>query len=78
MRTVTASEARRQLTKLLAAVAAGEEITITRRGRPVAKLTPITAGMSQFPDRSDLRNSVPHMNSTAAKTIRELREDTRY
>lgn len=78
MRIVTASEARRQLPKLLAAVEAGEEIIITRRGRPVARLTSVAVGMSPFPDRSDLRNSVPPMESSAAKTIRELREDSRY
>jgi prevent-host-death family protein len=34
--------AKTQLSRLLARVEAGEEITITRRGTPVAKLVPVT------------------------------------
>ena len=78
MRTVTASEARQQLTALLEAVEAGDEVTITRRGRPVARLVPVAAGMNSFPDRSELRDSMPAMKSSSAETIRELREDSRY
>lgn len=78
MRAVTASEARQQLTALLEAVEAGEEVTITRRGRPVARLVPIATRMSPFPDRSELRDSIPAMESSIAETIRELREDSRY
>lgn len=77
MRAVTASEARQQLTALLDAVEAGEEVTITRRGRPVARLVPIATGMSPFPDRSELRDSIPAMESSSAETIRALREDSR-
>lgn len=41
MRQVGAFEAKTHLSDLLAAVEAGEEITITRRGRPVARLVPV-------------------------------------
>ena len=41
MREIGAFEAKTHLSALLDAVAAGEEITITRRGKPVAKLAPI-------------------------------------
>lgn len=37
---VSVGEARNNLTKLLKQVEEGEEITITRHGRPVAKLSP--------------------------------------
>ncbi|MEK0083073.1 type II toxin-antitoxin system Phd/YefM family antitoxin [Benzoatithermus flavus] len=40
MRTITAREANQQFSKLLEAAASGEEVTITRRGVPVAKLVP--------------------------------------
>ena len=36
-------EAKTQLSRLVARVEAGEEITITRHGRPVARLTAIVA-----------------------------------
>jgi prevent-host-death family protein len=40
MRTVGAFEAKTHLAALLDAVGAGEQITITRHGRPVARLVP--------------------------------------
>lgn len=41
MRTVSAREANQQFSKILEAAAGGEEVTITRRGVPVAKLVPV-------------------------------------
>lgn len=41
MRTVSAREANQQFSKLLEAAVEGEEVTITRRGVPVAKLVPV-------------------------------------
>lgn len=42
MREVGAFEAKTHLSELLAAVEAGERIVITRRGRAVAELRPVT------------------------------------
>jgi prevent-host-death family protein len=44
MKQVSVREAKTQLSKLLKRVAAGEEISITRRGVPVARLVPVVAG----------------------------------
>jgi prevent-host-death family protein len=41
MRTVSAREANQQFSKLLEAAVEGEEVTITRRGVPVARLIPV-------------------------------------
>jgi prevent-host-death family protein len=41
MRTVSAREANQQFSKILEAAAGGEEVTITRRGVPVARLVPV-------------------------------------
>ena len=41
MREVTVSEAKTSLSALLEAVAAGEEVVITKRNRPVARLVPV-------------------------------------
>ena len=41
MRTVTTHEAKTHLSKLLAEVEAGEEVTIARGSRPVARLVPV-------------------------------------
>jgi prevent-host-death family protein len=41
MSTVSAREANQHFSKFLDAASRGEEVTITRRGKPVAKLVPI-------------------------------------
>ena len=51
MRNVRATHARAQLLKLLDSVEAGESITITRRGRPVAQLVPPKAVRAKPPPR---------------------------
>ncbi|MAG97508.1 MAG: type II toxin-antitoxin system prevent-host-death family antitoxin [Alphaproteobacteria bacterium] len=43
MKTVSAREANQSFSKLLAAAADGEEVLITRRGKPVARLGPASA-----------------------------------
>ena len=43
MSTVTAREANQHFSKILDAAARGEEVTITRRGKPVARLVPVEA-----------------------------------
>lgn len=41
MRTVSVYEAKTSLSKLLTEVEAGEEVVISRNGRPIARLTPV-------------------------------------
>ena len=60
MRKVSTSEAKTHLSALLDDVARGETIIITKRGRPVARLTP--------PEAPDRETAV-----AAAKTLRDLR-----
>jgi len=43
LRQIGAFEAKNRLSELLRAVENGEEVTITKHGRPVAKLIPFTA-----------------------------------
>jgi prevent-host-death family protein len=43
MRSVSAREANQSFSKRLRAVVDGEEVVITRRGKPVARLAPIEA-----------------------------------
>ena len=61
---IGAFDAKNKLSALLDKVERGEEIVITRRGRPVAKLVPMNAGY----DREQAR--------AAAKRIRERAKGT--
>lgn len=47
MREVGAFEAKTHLSELISAVEAGEMVTITRRGRPVARLMPFSENSSE-------------------------------
>jgi len=63
MKTVPVYEAKTRLSALLDAVAAGEEITITRNGHPAAMLVPV-------PSRSD-------RTAEAIRRIRAIRKGVR-
>jgi prevent-host-death family protein len=55
MRTISAREANQQFSRLLEAAASGEEVTITRRGVPVAKLVPVPAAEASAAERERRR-----------------------
>lgn len=64
MRTIGAFEAKNRLSELLVAVEHGEEVTITKHGRPVAKLVPV--------NQRD-----PARIAAAIAELRELRKQVR-
>lgn len=78
MQTINVRETREQLSALLDAVAAGEEIVILRHGKPAARLSAATPETIQFPDRSALRANLPPAGTSAAQTVRSLRDEERY
>ena len=78
MQTITVRETRERLSSLLDAVAAGEEVMILRRGKPVARLSPPQPEAIRFIDRSELRASLPQSKETAAAVVRHLREEERF
>ena len=78
MLTINVRETREKLANLLDAVAAGEEVVILRHGKPVARLTGALPEKIQFPNRSELRASLPPARESAAKAVRELRDEERY
>ena len=78
VRSVNVSETRENLADLLTAVEAGEEIIIMRRDQPIAKLVALDKPRSPFRDRSQFRSEIPPMKTSAAQTVRELRDSERY
>jgi prevent-host-death family protein len=78
MTMVNVRETRENLARLLDAVAAGEEVVIMRRGRPVAKLVPAEAGTVVFQSREALRAALPPMQRSAAAEVRKARAEERY
>jgi len=79
MNTCTVAEAKAHLSELLARVESGEELVITRRGLPVAQLSPCRPA-KRPPDWQAIRafrESMPAVETSATDLLREMR-DARY
>ncbi|MFM7547378.1 MAG: type II toxin-antitoxin system Phd/YefM family antitoxin [Cyanobacteriota bacterium] len=78
MRKVGLAEAKAQLSALLDAVEAGEEVVITRRGRPVARVVrekPAAPDASDWAERlRELHRDQPPLRGSAVVLLRELRD----
>jgi prevent-host-death family protein len=80
MDAISLADAKAHLSELVDRVEAGDSIDITRRGRPVARLTaiakprkPIDAATLQA-----LTASMPPHTQTAADLVRAMRDGDRY
>ncbi|NWO05993.1 MAG: type II toxin-antitoxin system prevent-host-death family antitoxin [Alteromonadaceae bacterium] len=78
MQTTNVRETREKLSNLLDAVECGEEIVILRHGKPAARLTAPQAQPVSFPDRSQLRESLPASPETSGQAVRNLRDEERF
>ncbi|MEI7951982.1 MAG: type II toxin-antitoxin system Phd/YefM family antitoxin [Synechococcaceae cyanobacterium ELA182] len=78
MRTVGLAEAKAQLSALLDAVEAGEEVVITRRGQPVARVVRDPGPGGTNPDwiqqLRQLHGDQPGPAGSAVQLLRELRQ----
>ena len=79
MQTVNLTRAKACLSELLDKVEAGEEVVITRRGKPVARLSGAVCRKMPLPlkDLAKFRDTMPKLDRPSAKRLRELR-DERY
>jgi prevent-host-death family protein len=83
MKTVGSYEAKTHLPRLLSQVEQGETITITKRGRPVALLSParpmpqrdVTAVIAEF--RAYSRDHARKHRALSPREIKEMTEDGR-
>jgi prevent-host-death family protein len=73
--TVTLAEAKARLSELLDKVAAGEEIIITRYGRPAARIAAVSPPKQPFPDLSQLRAKMPRWRKPSHILLREMRDE---
>jgi prevent-host-death family protein len=76
MREAGIREARQNLSALIDEVRKGYEITITDRGRPVARLVPpLLPSAKPFPGRAAFRRKMTKLKESLSKTIIEGRDD---
>lgn len=79
MKTLTVAQAKARLNELVGRVEAGEIIGITRRGKPVARLSPATAPRQpvDLAALQALTESMPAQMREAADLIRSIRDADR-
>ena len=70
MKTLSIREMRASLGRLDDVVGREGELIITRRGKPVARLVPLKAGLG-MPSHAEFRSRLPRLTSSAE----EIRED---
>jgi antitoxin (DNA-binding transcriptional repressor) of toxin-antitoxin stability system len=75
MRTVTIREAREGLSHPEQLFATDDEVIVTRRGEPVARLLPIKPARPKFRSLAAFRASQVPLNPPLSQTIAEDRED---
>jgi prevent-host-death family protein len=69
-------EARQNLSALIEDVRKGHEITITDRGRPVARLIPpLPPAAKPFRGRSAFRSRMPKLKASLSKAVIDGREE---
>ncbi len=80
MTSVTVAEATARLSELLDRVEQGEELVITRRGKPVARVSRMQAPLEpiDFDAIRALRESMPMQGEAAGEFMRRVRDEERY
>ncbi len=73
MKTATVAHAKSHLSNLLATVEAGEEIVITRRGKPVARVIPEPVARGRF-DWKSLRAYINESPAHNGLTVEDMRQ----
>ena len=75
---VNVKELRDHLAQFIRQVEAGEEITITRHGKIVARLLPPSQTPTQLPDLTEFRASIKLKGEGLSETVIKERRETRY
>ncbi|MBA3517681.1 MAG: type II toxin-antitoxin system prevent-host-death family antitoxin [Rhizobiales bacterium] len=80
MFTVTLADAKAHLSELIGRAANGDPVCITRRGKPIARLTAVETPRKRI-DLSALQSStdaMPAQAESAGEFVRRMRDDDRY
>ncbi|MGE0120115.1 MAG: type II toxin-antitoxin system Phd/YefM family antitoxin [Dongiaceae bacterium] len=78
MKQVTAREANQRFSKLLADVAAGKEVVITRHGKPVARLVPMSGSRQSAQRAAAVKRMVAMMKKGIPLGGRKFDRDEMY
>lgn len=74
MRSMSIREIRENLVNIEQVIAREGEVTVTRHGRPVAKIVPLRQ-RGPVPSHADLRASMPRQTRPSQELVREDRDE---
>ena len=80
MESISLAEAKARLSELVSRVAEGETVQITKRGKPVAQITPVQKPRKPI-DVEALRaltSKMPMQSESAGDFVRKMRDSDRY
>jgi prevent-host-death family protein len=75
MVTVSLVDAKAHLSELIDKVEAGEQVVITRHGRPVANVSPVLQPKKPVRSLAKFRATMPRLRKSSAALIREMRDE---
>lgn len=75
MQRVSIAEAKAHLSEILNQVIEGEEVIVTKRGEPIARIEPIKKSLKSIPNLAKFRASFPRMDIPSAEVLQQLRDE---
>ncbi|MFA6009791.1 MAG: type II toxin-antitoxin system prevent-host-death family antitoxin [Desulfobacteraceae bacterium] len=78
MQEINIKEARSRFTAILESATKGEDIIITRRGKPIARLTRINENSMPLGSLKEFRTRIDVKGIPLSDTVVRLREEERY
>jgi prevent-host-death family protein len=77
MLNVNLADAKSRLSELVDRVEKGEEIIITRHGRPVARLSALERPKKPIPSMAEFRARMPKLKESLSESLRKVRDEQR-
>ena len=75
MATISVADAKAHLSELIDRAESGEQIVITRHGRPVAQLSAAVTPKKPIRSMAAFRARMPKLNPPLSQSLREMRDE---
>ena len=76
MNTVSFAQAKAKLSEILNRVESGEEVVVTRHGRPIARISAVRAPKKPLKSLAAFRATMPRWSKPSVKLLREMRDES--
>ena len=73
--TVTVAQAKAHLSEILGHVERGQDVIITKRGKPIAHIEAIKKKAIPPKDLKEFRKSMPAVKTSSTKLLRKMRDE---